>query len=162
MMEILLRNRLPESFTVSSAGVQGLTGQAMESHAAAQLVRLGGSPSDFIARRFTRELGEGADLILTATVPIRGLVLNAAPSALKRTFALLEFAALTKRAPESTPSPVELVQWAAANRSLASGLDLDVPDPMGKSFMTHRATARLIDEGIRDVARALGAASAPR
>ena len=153
MMELLLRQRLPDA-DVSSAGIRGLVGHPMEVSAAAELTRLGGNAEGFTARRFAPELARDVDLILTATVDLRGQVLEEAPTGLRRTFTLLEFAALARQAPEEI-SPLEVVAWAAAHRPLAAANELDVVDPIGRDASVHMSAADLIDEATATIAAVL-------
>ena len=152
LMERLLALRLPGA-VVTSAGLQGLTGRPIEPNASAELVRLGGNGEGFVARRLRPEYAEQADLILTATVPIRSAVLEEVPSALRRTFTLLELAALSRQAPGVRGR--ELIARAAAHRRLAAGEALDIVDPMGRSPEVHREAAAMIDSATADVAEAL-------
>jgi protein-tyrosine phosphatase len=92
--------------------------------------------------------------VLTATVPIRSAVLEEVPSALRRTFTLLELATLCRQAPG--PRGRAVIAWAAAHRRLAAGEPLDVVDPMGRSPEVHRDAAAVIDSATADVAQALG------
>ena len=141
------------AFEVSSAGTHGLAGQPMEPNAAAQLVALGGDPSGFVARRLDQQMVESADLVLTATVRIRQAVLQVAPTALRRTFTLLEFAELA--ADSTTESLTDLVADAARRRGTVAGADLDVPDPMGMPVSVHEESARLAAEAVDTIASAL-------
>ena len=155
LMERLLRERLGSpAFGVSSAGIHGMVGSPMERSAAAQLIRLGGSPEGFAGRRIDTALITGSDLILTATRAVRGEVLALAPGAMHRTFTLLELAAVVDSADELPSSPGDLVTWAARHRSSAQG-DLDIVDPIGRSAQIHRQAADLIDAGVASVVRAL-------
>ena len=160
LMERLLRDRLPESFTVESAGLIALAGHPMEANAANELARLEGTSEGFVARDFTARFADSAHLVLTATAEIRSRVLTESPGALRRTFTLLELEHLLHTAPADLASPKELVAWAAAHRSTAAGVALDLPDPIGRSPETHRMVADLIDSATRTVADALAAASA--
>ena len=117
--ERLLAARLPEDrFTVSSAGMRALVGYSMSEHAAAELVGYGGDPAGFAARQISQEIVEGSDLVLTATRSLRSDLLAEVPTALRRTFTVLEFAALLEQAEGETPA--DLVRWAAAHRSCTS------------------------------------------
>lgn len=160
MAERLLSTRLdaasPGAFDVSSAGVIGMVGRPMEPRAAEQLVRLGGDPAGFVARRLEPAHVKDADLVLTATLDVRRQVLEGAPAALRRTFTLREFAALCAvLEPESHGSAADLVASAAARRAAVSHGDLDVPDPMGRSERTHARVADLIDEAVVPIVQAL-------
>lgn len=155
LMERLLRDRLPDSFDVESAGLIALAGRPMEPNAAAELVRLHGSPDGFVARDFSARYADRADLVLTATAEIRSRVLTESPGALRRTFTLLELAHLLDSAPAGS-APREVVASAAAHRSTAAGIATDLPDPIGRGPEVHREVADLIDDATRQVARALG------
>lgn len=132
---------------VSSAGVQGLAGQSMEANAASQLLRLGGDPEGFVARRIDADIAGEANLILAMTREVRADVLKEQPRAMKRTFTLLEFSHLCRYAVE-VDAPIftveDLVAFAAKNRSQAAAIDQDVPDPIGRSPEVHRQVADLI------------------
>ena len=155
LMEQLLRARLPEGTTVTSAGVRAMVGYPMEPTALAELHRLGGDADGFVARQLTTSLAREADLVLTATADVRSRVLLEAPGALRRAFTVREFAFLAEQAPAELDA-TELVAWAAANRSLASGEELDIVDPMGRSAETHRLAADLVDDATARIAKQLG------
>ena len=160
LMERLLRARLPETFTVESAGLTALAGHPMESNAARELARLEGSSESFVARDFTARFADSADLVLTATTEIRSRVLTESPGALRRTFTLLELEHLLRTAPSDLTGPREVIAWAGAHRSTAAGVAVNLPDPIGRSPETHRMVADLIDSATRVVANALASASA--
>ncbi|MET0820561.1 MAG: hypothetical protein ABWY58_06330 [Aeromicrobium sp.] len=97
VMEVLLRTRLdPQRFEVASAGVRGWDRQPMDPMAADELRRLGHTSATFRSRPIDSSVVESADLILTATREHRSEVLVTDPKALRRTFTLLEFAALSE------------------------------------------------------------------
>jgi protein-tyrosine phosphatase len=166
MVEHLLRNALavrvdsPARFEVSSAGVRGWDGSPMDAAAAEELRRLGGDPSAFRARSFVPALGQRSDLILTATTEHRRLVLQEVPSALRRTFTLLEFAHLVSAVDavgEAPANPVEIVRRASANRGAAHPDVYDLGDPYGQSSAVHRRTADVIHEAVVTISSALTA-----
>ena len=104
LAERLLTSRLAGAeVRVASAGVHAVVGAPMDASAAAELTRLGGDPSEFEARQLTASMATEADLVLTATRAIRGQVVATAPAALKRTFTLLELAALLEAPPWDGP-----------------------------------------------------------
>ena len=160
LMERLLRDRLPEGFIVESAGLMAMVGRPMEANAAAELARLEGSAEGFVARDFVGRYADAADLVLTATTEIRSRVLTESPGALRRTFTLLELDHLLRSAPADLTGPREVVAWAAAQRSAAAGVPVDLPDPIGRSPEVHRMVADLIDSATRTIARALRSATA--
>ena len=152
--ERLLAARLPvERFEVSSAGVGAMVGHAMSRYAAEELRSYGGDPTGFAARQLTPDLLDGSDLILTATRDLRSRVLAETPLALRRTFTVLEFAALVEHAEGSTPA--ELVRWAALHRSTAGAVDQDVPDPYRRGPEEHARSARLLDAAVQQIAKGL-------
>lgn len=152
--ERLLAARLPaDRFEVSSAGVGAMVGYAMSKYAAAELEGYGGDPKNFAARQLTPELIEEADLILTATRDLRSQVLAENPVALRRTFTVLEFAALGDMGEGSTAE--ELVKWAGAHRSAAGNVEQDVPDPFRRGSEAHAAAAAAIHEAVQRIAKAL-------
>jgi protein-tyrosine phosphatase len=152
--ERLLAARLPsERFEVSSAGVGAMVGYAMSRYAAEELRSYGGDPTGFAARQLTPEILEASDLVLTATRELRSQVLAEMPTALRRTFTILEFAALVERA--ETGTPAELVKWAATHRSLAGDVVQDVSDPYRRGFEEHARAARVIDAAVQQIAKGL-------
>ena len=166
--ERLLRLRFDEllgqgasAVHVSSAGVRALVGDPMDTKAEAELVRLGGDPSGFAGRQVTGSMATDADLVLVATRQLRSRVLEEAPRALKRTFTLREFAAITaSNAFRETrvQSPTELVARAASWRGSSVVDDYDVPDPIGQSQEFHRQVAELLDTECTAIARAVTSA----
>ncbi|WP_457112100.1 arsenate reductase/protein-tyrosine-phosphatase family protein [Marmoricola sp. URHA0025 HA25] len=152
--ERLLAARLPaERFEVSSAGVGAMVGYAMSKYAAAELRAFGGDATGFAARQLTTEMVERSDLVLTATRELRSQVLAEVPGALRRTFTVLEFAALTEHAEASTPADV--VKWAGAHRSSVGRLEQDIPDPYRRGAEAHAAAAQEIDNAVQQIAKAL-------
>ena len=161
LAERLLTSRLAGSeVRVASAGVHAVVGAPMDASAAAELARLGGDPTEFEARQLTTPMANAADLVLTATRAIRGHVVATAPAALKRTFTLLELAALLEAHPwgDDGGDVAEVLARAADWRASVSGLgdDLDVPDPIGRSPQIHRNAADLADRATRVIAAWLG------
>src|SRR6478735_3144652 len=157
LAERLLVSRLASTqVRVASAGLHAVVGAPMDASAAAELSRLGGDPSEFEARQLTARMASDADLVLTATRAIRGQVVATAPAALKRTFTLLELAALVEAPPWGGPDgdAAETISRAADWRASVSGLGnaLDVPDPIGRSVQVHRAAADLADRATRVIA----------
>ena len=107
------------SFVVASAGTQGWEGSAMDPTAAAQLIRLGGDPTDFRGRQLTRELIAAADLVLTATADQQEYVVALRPDAAGRTFVLGEFGRLLPGVDPSTLPPGGSTPAAVYERGVA-------------------------------------------
>jgi protein-tyrosine phosphatase len=155
LIEILLRDRLDgDRFEVASAGVRGWDRKPMDSMAAMELQRLGHSAETFRSHPLDSYLVESADLILTATREHRSEVLALTPQALRRSFTLLEFAALTELV--DGDDPAALVAHAAQRRSLAPA-KADVRDPYRRGPDVHRATADQIDGAVTTIAGRLNA-----
>lgn len=159
LAERLLQARLIEAnaadrYAVSSAGVMAMAGRPMEPDAGQQLAARGGHPNDFVARQLTESMVATADVILTATVEVRGRVLEDSPGALRRTFTLREFAALVGDDTDSTTLP-ELVASASRRRSHTRGLELDVVDPMGMGPEVHAEAADLVEDAVDTIVSAL-------
>ncbi|MGH3317266.1 MAG: hypothetical protein ACRDO0_14075 [Nocardioidaceae bacterium] len=160
LTERLLRRRLDdrlateaERIVVSSAGARGLDRSPMDLHAAEQLRRLGGDPDDFMARSLTEWHVDRADLVLTATRGHRAAVLSEAPTALHRTFTLLEFANLAPYRPQDPNNHggdllAALVAEAAQRRGSATLQEYDVPDPYMQSAERHREVADAISTAV--------------
>jgi len=104
-----------DQVSVASAGTCGMVGHAMDATAAAELRARGVDADGFRARALRRSLIQDADLVLTATLAHRQLVLEEEPRALRRTFTIREFADLV-RITDPAASPQELVSHAAAMR----------------------------------------------
>lgn len=155
MMEILLRARLDgDRFEVASAGVRGWNRKPMDSMAAMELMRLGHTAETFRSHAIDAYLIDSADLILTATREHRSDVLALNPQALRRSFTLLEFAALIELVDGDDPQ--QLVAQAAQRRSLAPA-KADVGDPYRRGPDVHRETADQIDAAVDRVAARLNA-----
>lgn len=153
--ERLLRSRLPASgFEVSSGGVGAVVGSAMAPEAAAQLRAHGGSPDDFAARQLTPPMVAAADLVLTATRVIRSRVLEDSPGALRRTFTVLELAALLDVVAQGD-DPAQVVRLAARERSRAQLDTYDIADPHGRGDEAHAVAARSMAAAVDRIAERL-------
>lgn len=155
LMEILLKAQLDSArFEVASAGIRGWDRQPMDSMAAMEAKRLGHSAEGFRSHPIGSYLIDSADLILTATRAHRSDVLAMTPQALRRSFTLVEFAALTELV--DAADPVELVAQAAQRRSLAPA-HADIGDPYRRGPEVHRATADQIAAAVNTIAAKLNA-----
>lgn len=151
--ERLLAARLDaERFEVRSAGIAAMVGSPMVPEAAAHLAAYGGSSEGFVSTQLTGRTVNGADLVLTATKSIRSRVLEDSPGALRRTFTVLELAALLDVVGHQT-DPQALVRRAAEERSRAALEDYDVPDPYGRGDEAHEVAARLMADAVERIAQ---------
>lgn len=154
--ERLLASQLPaDTFEVSSAGVGAMAGSAMVPEAAAQLESYGGSADGFVARQLTGSMVKQSDLVLAATTSIRTRILEDSPGALRRTFTVLELAALMDLIP-AVADPALLVRTAAQERSRAILDDYDIPDPYGRGDDAHALAARTMAVAVERIAKGLG------
>lgn len=154
---------------VGSAGLTAADGEAMHPHSAEALRRLGGDPAGFRARAFRAELATGADLVFTMTREHRTAVLKQTPRGLRRTFTLLEAAALLDGADLRGLPEVPLSERA---RELGLRLDAarafrpsrsadDIADPIGGRGSAHREAAETVAGALRPLAAALFGPPAP-
>lgn len=106
----------------ASAGTRAVPGAPMDHTMAAELVRLGGSPTQCMARRLDADMVTGARLVLGLAREHREAAVRLAPTALARCFTLAEYIRVGggPRTPAARPA------------------DDDVSDPYGQS----RACAR--------------------
>jgi len=154
--ERLLVSRLrEEDFKVSSAGVAAMVGSPMTPEAAGHLVSYGGSAEEFLARQLIPRTVNESDLVLTATKAIRSRVLEDSPGALRRTFTVLELAALLDVVP-TDGDPAALVRSAAEERSRAALDDYDIPDPFGRGDEAHLVAAQSMAAAVERIATGLG------
>lgn len=155
MIEVLLRAQLDRrQFEVASAGTQGWDRQSMDAMAAMELMRLGHSSATFQSHPIDTYLVDSADLILTATRAHRSAVLEISPGALRRTFTLLEFAALCDIVDGDEPR--KLVADASRQRSRAPSR-IDIGDPYRRSPQVHRETSDQIDAAVGTISSRLNA-----
>lgn len=154
LAERLLTARAPH-LQVTSAGVQGMVGSPMEPTAAGELVRLGGDPSGFTATLLEPAHVEAADLVLAATKDVRTQVLQVSPRAMRRTFTLLELAALVSSPALADQAGADLVAGAHRLRPRVADRPLDLTDPMGEGATVHRRVADEIAAAVDTVAAAL-------
>jgi protein-tyrosine phosphatase len=158
MIELLLRKQLdPEKFTVGSAGVHGWNRAPVDSMVTMELARFGVRAAGFQSRALNDQLINEADLILAATRDHRAHILGRSPDALRKTFTLLEFAALMdgSTAEQSVvASPATLVEESFKRRGQARK-DLDLSDPYRQGPDVHRAVAEKVRDAVSVIARQL-------
>jgi protein-tyrosine phosphatase len=164
--EKLLRGRLPATAPVvsASAGVRALSGRPIDPPSAQVLRELGGDPSAHVARRLTDQHIAAADLILTADVSQRAMVLKLEPLAFRRAFTLREFGRLATGLDPSTDSPTEVdlrarVEEVARQRGLLVTVRPDaddISDPFGRGNGAARVAGREISAGIDALIAVLG------
>jgi protein-tyrosine phosphatase len=141
---------------VSSAGVGAMVGSPMAPEAAVHLEAYGGTADGFVSRQLTPAMVDQSDLVLTATKAIRSRVLEDSPAALRRTFTVLELAALLDVVAPTDDLPA-LVRAAAEERSRAALDDYDIPDPFGRGEEANALAAELMAAAVERIAKGLGA-----
>lgn len=158
MIELLLRKQLdPEKFSIGSAGVHGWNRAPVDSMVTLELARLGVRAAGFQSRALNDQLINEADLILAATRDHRAHILGRSPDALRKTFTLLEFAALmdeSEAEPAVVASPATLVEESFKRRGQARK-DLDLSDPYRQGPDVHRAVAEKVRDAVSTIARQL-------
>ena len=142
---------------VTSAGGAGFNAAPIDAQTAQALAEMGVEAGDFRSRALdTREV-DAADLVLTATVEHRRVVLTRAPRALRKTFTLKEFAALAGEG-SGARSSVEVVAAALAARGSRELDVLDIEDPYRRGLAQQRRAVAEIERCAHEIASALGSA----
>jgi low molecular weight protein-tyrosine phosphatase len=157
-VERLLRAGLDDSVLVGSAGVAALVGSPIDVPVAEFLRQRGADPTRFAARPVDEHLVADTDLVLTLTRAHRSVVLELVPSAVRRTFSLLEFTRILASLdlsglPAAASSGARLralVPLATSGRALAprarAEADDDVPDPYGRGAAEYAHSLSLITD----------------
>lgn len=182
LAEHLLRARLaPYSPVVASAGTRGLASAPMTDEAVQLAVDLG-VPAEVASTHRSRFLLDAMlaqpDLILTMTRDHRREVAELAPSRLRSTFTIREFAriassmsddklraASAEGGTDAAARVRAMGMGVAAQRGLTMPLatpdDDDVIDPYGRSWQTYQLSASQLAPAIDQVVRAVSLAVAP-
>ncbi|GAA5205029.1 low molecular weight phosphatase family protein [Microbacterium kyungheense] len=178
LAEQLLRLRLSDLRPrVASAGTRGLPAAQMTPEAAHIAVALGVPSSETLAHRsrwLTEQHLTSPDLILTMTRDHRRAVAELAPSRLRSTFTVREFARLAQAAPadelraaaSTAPDDSARVRAVAAVVASYRGLspapddaaDDDVIDPFGQPWSTYLTSAQQLTPAVDSIARTLRSA----
>jgi protein-tyrosine phosphatase len=152
-----------DCLAIGSAGVSAVPGMAMDPRSAEALLALGGDPAGFRSRLFERSMADEADIVLTMTRQQRREILEKCPRGLRRTFTLLEAAALLGQAELSGLSVLPLAQRArelglrldSARAGRPAPLNDDVLDPIGRPSYFHADVAATVAAALRPLADAL-------
>lgn len=183
LAEVLLRTRLePLGATVHSAGTQGLDNAPMTPEALRLAVELGADETFARAHRsryMTEQYLRSPDLILAMSREHRRRIVEFAPSRLRSTFTLREFARLAADTPDDTimtaadaagddasPRVRAAVAAVAGMRGMgvppADPADDDVIDPYRRSWNTYQLSASQLAPAIDQVVRVATLAVADR
>lgn len=180
LAEVVLREKLrPLAVTVQSAGTQGLESAPMTSEAQKLAELLDADPAEADAHR-SRWLYESdlasPDLVLALTRDHRRHILDLAPSRMRRTFTVREFAHLAEHLTDQEIADVASAagpdQTARLKAAIAAVADLrghippladqtayDVVDPYRRSWATYERSAREMLPGLEQVERVLKVAA---
>jgi len=165
MAEQMLRQKAARAklpITVSSAGVNAMTGDPMTPQSTEAMAKRGYTATTHISQDLTPMLLEDADLVLTATLDHRSELARMLPKASKYSFTIDEFARLTsflssdpefsdefKKKPKETREQYlkRAIQEAVLLRGMVpTNLDpKDVIDPYGESVEVYSQVAEHID-----------------
>ncbi|MCT9819023.1 low molecular weight phosphatase family protein [Microbacterium sp. W1N] len=181
LAELLLATRLGDlGVTVHSAGVRGLDAATMTPEAIDLALELGVSEADADAHRsryLTEAMLTSPDLLLAMTRDHRREIAELAPSRLRSTFTVREFArlaaslsddALVSAAEAAGPDPSARLRAAAATVAGMRGLtpspadpaDDDVIDPYRRSWETYQLSAQQLVPALAQVERVVRLAAA--
>jgi protein-tyrosine-phosphatase len=140
---------------LASAGTGAVVGSGMHPDSALVLRVFGADSEGFIARQLAAPIAGEADLVLAMTRAHRRAVLQVAPRALNRTFALREAADVVALLGEvelpGTGLPERgraLVKEMAAARSRRTGGDDDVLDPINLPVEAHQEAGERVAEAL--------------
>ncbi|MBT1166988.1 low molecular weight phosphatase family protein [Bifidobacterium simiarum] len=159
MGELLMAAYLSNtSIHVSSAGTHGLPSELMDKSSAKLMRSVGINPYEFRSRRLTPELAESADLILCFEKSQRKDIVTIAPTAVKYTFLLPDFANMCEYCKTNG-----LVSGLTIQERLESVIDsaamirpavpeaADIEDPHYKSFPKFQKAAEQTNAAIRKI-----------
>ncbi|OSG99542.1 protein tyrosine phosphatase, partial [Bifidobacterium adolescentis] len=156
MGELLMRRYLSgTSITVSSAGTHALVGHSIDPSSGRLMDSVGIDSSEFRSRQLTRELAESADLILCFEEEQRNNIVDMAPSVVRRTFLVTDFANMCLYCAQH-----DLVKGLTVQERLTSVIETssfvrpmipvprDVEDPFTKDFPVFRKAANQTNKAI--------------
>ena len=163
VIERLLAAALPQA-AVSSAGTGAPVGTPIARSMKVQLYQAGVDTSGFVARQLTPTLIDKADLILTAAAEHRSAVVAQQPTAVHRTFTLLEFVAsldsanLSRLAGHTLAERLDvLVRHARQARPKLRLATTDIPDPYLQPDEVYDAVFAQIADAVQTIANAVTA-----
>jgi protein-tyrosine phosphatase len=167
MAEHLLKRRLVRAgfdWTVNSVGTDATDGRDMHPSTRTTLTGLGANVSSrWRSTRFSAARASSARLILTATHAHLAYVLDAVPSAARRSFVLGQFAYLLAHNYDRAESPEDLIRLAVTARAEVQPRPRDrddLADPIGRADDAFRYCAGRIDDDLAHVMARLAPGSA--
>ena len=158
-IERLLVDHVWPYILVSSAGTRAVIGSPISAPMAQLLESANARVSGFEARQITGSMIDEADLILTATASHRSAVVTMQPTAMKKTFTLLEFAySASTVKPATMDMPLSeripaLIEHAAHTRPRirTRGVTIDIPDPYGHSDEAYHTAFSVISRAVQQI-----------
>jgi protein-tyrosine phosphatase len=160
LLQAGLDERFPAQFAVESAGTGALVGHSVDTQVAGFIREYGASAENFAARQLTAEILQGQDLVLALTREHRSRVVEMAPTMLRKTFTLREFARILPVIPSMSPSASGPDRWRAilpkavrarANAAPSRHADDDVSDPFRRSAQEYRDACMIIGSDVRAI-----------
>lgn len=160
--EGLLRHELGRDSLIEarSAGTNALLGTRVPEQLVVLLGEVGTPIRRHAARQVTVPMIRAAELVLVMTIQQRAELLSMDPSALKKTFRLLEFSRLLEMLGTDQPVKGEsdrlrsAIPWASRHRAgLVNSLDpiLDVVDPFGRDERTYEDSVGQITQAVSTI-----------
>lgn len=159
MGELLLSRYLADTTVrVSSAGTRGLPMHQIDPSSARLMDSVGINSSGFRSRRLTRQMADEADLILCFEASQRKEIVTLAPTAVRYTFLVNDFANMCEYCAKNG-----LIKGLTIQERLQSVIDAaamirpmlptpqDIEDPHGKEFAKFRAAADQTNQAIRTI-----------
>jgi len=148
---------------VHSAGTHATDGQPMHPWARKALVSHGVLDDDFLSRRLQPALLQQANLVLTASRVERAHCARLAPTSMKRTFTLFQFARLASIMPgaplNTLATPAQRLAAVLASVPLLRTLapaetadDDDLPDPVSGPVAGFQQCAQQISRAVERIA----------
>lgn len=169
--ELLLRDQVDDSVTIISAGTRARNGQPIAEPMATVLRMQSFRMPSVSSQPLNEALIQRSSLILTMTTAHRAEVVSVAPSAIRRTFTVLEFARLAAAVESETVHGTSdaarirnLVPLAIAQRAKLSAQrpNNDVRDPLNRSRATNRKVFRILEQAITTITTTLHTGSPSR
>ena len=172
LAEHLLRKSVTDlglSWTIVSAGTHARPGLPMNTWAESYLRKRGITPDGWISRRLEPDLVQWADLILSAEEMHRRVIVTADPSAVRRTFLLLQFARYATHLRRGGLGGAEQAGPALLASALAVRTRLqpaparrdELPDPFRRHVGARRRCAHRVLQAIISINDALAPAEEP-
>lgn len=152
--ELILRSFALPGVHVESAGTEAIVGSGIDEPMRRLLDGDGIDAAEFRARQFTAEMVERSDIVLAAAKEHRRTILREVPSALRRTFTLLELADLTELAERDGPlvsldRASRLTQLARLRGERRPDAVDDVADPYRRSDVHYREAYLAVADVLR-------------